>query len=683
MKKYCLAVCSLLLSVLIQAQSNFSFSPEKPKPGDVVTFRYEAPSSVFSSSDVINCMVNKWGTYIDETEQSQTRDYKPIAIVLKKNGNYYEGTVITDSSTRVLAFSFTSADVKWKRSGSDLQLVAGKADNNGNEGYFIPFYTADGNPYRFSHLMRGKYLSNNFYNGLGIKNSAKATEYFLKELQLFPGSKYQVFPLLRDSYAAMQQPDKYRSMAAKEMENLFAAGLQSEKDIKFMRDLSLNLGFMQQGYYFARLANERSKAVSGLVSRYNEFNTEADLAKRENILEDITMRYNKLGYEQRQEFMAPVLLHQSFLFALVTAKKPDQFATYADKYNFLEGNIPSSIDDLLRFKRMFDELITQDLAITEKFVMERYNIYSGQLSKFIKGAPLPATAADEYYTAKDKASEMTTAAAIFADMAAQIYSKKGDDKKAWKYATEAMQYITMPINEYFRTDEITIRYAVLAEKFLPASQCKAEIEKLIKAGTWKPEMVDVLKRLWVKEKKSEKGFEEYWNSFRQETVTEVKKTLLATQVNYPAPQFVLKDMEGKEVSLESLKGKIVVLDFWATWCAPCKASFPGMQKMVNYYKNNPNVEFLFVDTWETKHDPANGTDEKKLQAVADFISSKKYSFHVLMDNASTVVKDFKVEGIPTKFIIDKNGNVRYKVLGAELDEGKLFDEMTAMIESVK
>ncbi len=94
------------------------------------------------------------------------------------------------------------------------------------------------------------------------------------------------------------------------------------------------------------------------------------------------------------------------------------------------------------------------------------------------------------------------------------------------------------------------------------------------------------------------------------------------------------------------------------------------------------MQFLFIDTWENKNLKFD-TDEKKLEVVAGFINEKKYSFQVLMDNASTVVKDFKVEGIPTKFIVDKNGHVRYKVLGAELDEGKLFDEMTAMIELLK
>src|SRR5690606_41666590 len=72
----------------------------------------------------------------------------------------------------------------------------------------------------------------------------------------------------------------------------------------------------------------------------------------------------------------------------------------------------------------------------------------------------------------------------------------------------------------------------------------------------------------------------------------------------PAPGFSLKDLDGKEVSLEDLKGKVVVLDFWATWCAPCIKSFPAMQMAVDKYKEDPEVAFLFINTWERQEDPA-------------------------------------------------------------------------------
>jgi thiol-disulfide isomerase/thioredoxin len=149
-------------------------------------------------------------------------------------------------------------------------------------------------------------------------------------------------------------------------------------------------------------------------------------------------------------------------------------------------------------------------------------------------------------------------------------------------------------------------------------------------------------------------------------------------VNQPAPVFALKDFDGNLVSLKDLKGKVVIVDFWATWCGPCKASFPGMQLAVNKYKDDPNVKFLFVDTWEE--------GDNYLDGVKKFIADNKYTFHVIMDEKgddgrqSKVVTAFGVKGITTKFIIDKNGNIRFSYVGYSGTPEKLLDEVTNMVD---
>ena len=132
-------------------------------------------------------------------------------------------------------------------------------------------------------------------------------------------------------------------------------------------------------------------------------------------------------------------------------------------------------------------------------------------------------------------------------------------------------------------------------------------------------------------------------------------------INQPAPKFSLKGMDGKTVSLSDYKGKILVLDFWATWCVPCRNSFPAMKKVVEKYKNAPSVKFLFIDTRET------ALNYKTL--VRKFLNQHHYPFYTVFDEKSddgkmnAMFKQYVMPGIPTKYFIDKNGAIRFQRVG--------------------
>ena len=207
-------------------------------------------------------------------------------------------------------------------------------------------------------------------------------------------------------------------------------------------------------------------------------------------------------------------------------------------------------------------------------------------------------------------------------------------------------------------------------------------DEIVQAGVADSKFKEIHKGLYVKLNPGGKPYEEFMKEVEAAITKKVIDNLKNTILNEPGPTWVLKDVNGNTVSSENLKGKTVVLDFWATWCGPCKRSFPAMQMAVNKFKDNPDVQFLFIHTWERGEDDATAAAKK-------YIDDNKYSFRVLMDlkdaetGSNKVVADFGIQGIPTKFVIDKNGNIRFRVTGFSGTDESAVEEISAMIEMVQ
>ena len=119
----------------------------------------------------------------------------------------------------------------------------------------------------------------------------------------------------------------------------------------------------------------------------------------------------------------------------------------------------------------------------------------------------------------------------------------------------------------------------------------------------------------------------------------------------PAPDFTFPGLDGKNTSLSDYKGKVVLVNIWATWCSPCVEEMPSMQKLYNEF-NGKNFEILAVSI-----------DAAGVDAVAPFMKKHKLSFPALMDPKGTIKSMYRVTGIPESFIIDKQGVLVGKIIG--------------------
>lgn len=203
----------------------------------------------------------------------------------------------------------------------------------------------------------------------------------------------------------------------------------------------------------------------------------------------------------------------------------------------------------------------------------------------------------------------------------------------------------------------------LANAYLKLGQKEEALEtyeKFIIANGKEEGIVAEAQKLYTEVHGAGADFNTHLTNLDEQALTARLARYTEKMIKEDAPTFTLVNREGNEVSLSDYKGQIVVLDFWATWCGPCINSFPGMQAAVNKYDADPEVEFLFIDTWERA--------ENYKELVEEFITKHEYSFHVLFDEmddrSKAVVTAYGVEGIPTKFVIDKEGFIRFKSVGS-------------------
>lgn len=208
------------------------------------------------------------------------------------------------------------------------------------------------------------------------------------------------------------------------------------------------------------------------------------------------------------------------------------------------------------------------------------------------------------------------------------------------------------------------------------------LKNAARANTLSEGLTAKLKEAFLKEGKKEADFSAYLEQLKKENNSEEKITLMNP---VPAPAIKVQSADGKTKDLALNNGKIIVIDFWATWCGPCKKAFPAMQQLVNNFKEDKQVEIYFISTQETKEgykkEALAYLKEKglKLDTYFDLIKKGGGTNNASFSNYAAI---FKSSGIPRKVVI-KNGQIRFTSEGYSGNPGQLVDELTNVINTLK
>lgn len=406
---------------------------------------------------------------------------------------------------------------------------------------------------------------------------------------------------------------------------------------------------------FTLLANAQEQ--NDLMAQMKKMNNERDPQKSVALMNKI-IADNKL--DTVKDASTLIILKGTVALNFLRAKQYEEFEKYI-------GSINNKFDQTSYMN------MGADILLREKTDPEKAEQLSKQTLDLYFSYKDDPSARPQDMPVEDWKRFMDFAQFPYYDTYAASLTANGKYKEALPFQEKAFNG---PVEEGM-TNSIE-RYSFLLAQNGQQDKAYEILETMARTGKSSAAMNDQLKTLYDRKHGNTTGFDEYLAKLQQSVQASLKEALLPKMLNGEAPGFTLHDVNGKQVSLSDFRGKVVVLDFWATWCMPCIASFPAMQKMV---KQHPEVVFLFIATQEK--------ETGALQRVKAFMEKNKYPFHVLMDKpvagqpgAYKVVGQYKVKGIPAKMVIDGKGKLRFTSTGFSSDS-ELINELEAMIDLAK
>ena len=632
---FTISFCLIMSCSSYDFSNVFSTSPANSQAGEIVTLLYNPKGTILEGTNQLSAIVR---TYGDRNYQPASMFSMPNNVIdteeykmKKRHAGWLVKILIPDSVVGFVVTMHNETDT----------------DYNGGLGYWVPLYTSDQHllpgseaGYAASLVRRGwgaeldKTLFADtllgFYDNEFSRNPDKKAGFAFSYFSALKKSKgSESFVEIEASLKALANPDKWTEEHLFFLSAWYGAVKNQEK----------------ADYYKTK---SREKFPTGRWVQREEaggFYKKVGSADKKIFLDEFEAKYpdqSGLSY-MRGVIIGEYIKEGSYLQAF------EYFKALNDK-PWSERPVFSAVNSI---KDKENDELRSLLGIINKSVTASRKEYEE-----------PSALKPPLKISREWDKSRATQLALALDACGLVNSAMGDTDAAITYYKEAYQLTKK------QHKQVNEHYAAVLFKIGSTVAAKEILEESIASGIQSPDMEKILKEIFVNSQDSDAGFTSYYSNLKSKALGYLKAKIESELVTQKAPSFTLTDTDGKEVSLSDYKGKIVILDFWATWCGPCKASFPAMKKALNKYKKGKEVKILFVNSRETAKD--------KLQAVKDLMENNDYPFHVLMDDKDEVYESYGITLLPTKLVIDKSGNIRHRSFGFR-GETELLDELEAII----
>ena len=622
------ALIALLASASCQKKAGqaVAFQPEKPRPGQTVLVRYRPAGTPLEKAAAVEMMAY---FYVKGAPRAQS-------IPMSRKGSEWQASLASRAEER----------------GVILKFQSGQAiDTNARKGYVLPFYDSQGNhvPGYKAGLAEAISGWGNILAGLVVSR--------LQALQMLE-EEFAAHTRVKSDYLAVYftlvsriKPRDSRQIILGELAQLAANPQPSADELALLVNFYTQMQMPDQANRFSQaLVKAEPKGRQVQAQRFQALAQEPDLKKKLALVEAF-----------QKDFPGSAILgqvHYSLITAFLEKGKSRQAKDFLDAHpSDASWALYNALAWGLIGLSQSPDLNLAEAASLQAVALARRNKDSSDLPK------------PPYLTDKEWAEQKGSALGEALDTLGVIQLRMRRADQALSPLKEAALLLSeknATVNEHY--GEALLQAA-------PPDKTLGELRRILSERHGSPRLKEILKAAYLAEKGSDRGFPEFLSEIEAVAREKLRADLQAKLLDEAAPDLSLANLTGDIISLAGLRGRVVVVDFWASWCQPCLDSFPGMKRTVENLRNDRGVRFLFINSWERVAD--------RKQNAADFLAAHNYPFEVLLDLQDKVIAAFQVEAIPTQFIIDGRGRIRFQNEGFPGNVEDQVEELAMMIDIVR